>query len=108
MLDYFATPWTVVHQPPLSVEFLRQECWSGLPFPSPWNLLLPGTEPESPALAGMFLTLSHLEGPDIQILWNAGVIYFKSGIMGLKFIFDQCTILEFTHAFLVRQTEISK
>ena len=32
------------------MEFSRQEYWSGLPFPSPGNLLTPGTEPESPAL----------------------------------------------------------
>ena len=31
----FAIPWTVAHQAPLSMEFSRQECWSGLPFPSP-------------------------------------------------------------------------
>ena len=31
----FATPWTVVYQAPLSMEFSRQEYWSGLPFPSP-------------------------------------------------------------------------
>ena len=31
----FVTPWTVVHQAPLSVEFSRQEYWSGLPVPSP-------------------------------------------------------------------------
>ena len=30
-----ATPWTVAHQPPLSMGFSRQEYWSGLPFPSP-------------------------------------------------------------------------
>ena len=30
----FATPWTVAHQAPLSMEFSRQEYWSGLPFPS--------------------------------------------------------------------------
>ena len=30
-----ATPWTVAHQAPLSMEFSRQEYWSGLPFPSP-------------------------------------------------------------------------
>lgn len=30
-----ATPWTVDHQAPLSVEFSRQDYWSGLPFPSP-------------------------------------------------------------------------
>ena len=29
------TPWTVAHQAPLSMEFSRQEYWSGLPWPSP-------------------------------------------------------------------------
>ena len=33
----FATPWTVTHQAPPSMEFSRQESWSGLPFPSPGN-----------------------------------------------------------------------
>ena len=28
-------PWTVTHQAPPSMEFSRQEYWSGLPFPSP-------------------------------------------------------------------------
>ena len=28
-------PWTSVHQAPLSMDFSRQEYWSGLPFPSP-------------------------------------------------------------------------
>ena len=31
----FATPWTVTHQAPLSMEFSRQEYWCGLPFSSP-------------------------------------------------------------------------
>ena len=31
----FATPWTVVHQVPLSMEFSRQEYGNGLLFPSP-------------------------------------------------------------------------
>ena len=30
-----ATPWTAAHQVPLSMDFSRQEYWSGLPFPSP-------------------------------------------------------------------------
>ena len=30
-----ATPWAVVYQDPLSMEFSRQVYWSGLPFPSP-------------------------------------------------------------------------
>ena len=35
----FATPWTVAHQPPLSMGFSWQEYWSGLPFPSPYLIL---------------------------------------------------------------------
>ena len=34
----------------LSLKFSRQEYWSGLPFPSPWDLPNPGIEPGSPAL----------------------------------------------------------
>ena len=30
--------------------FSRQEYWSGVPFPSPWDLPDPGIEPGSPAL----------------------------------------------------------
>ena len=44
------TPWTVARQAPLSLEFSRQEGWSGLPFPSPGDLPDPGIEPGSPAL----------------------------------------------------------
>ena len=46
----FATPWTVAYQVPPSMGFSRQECWSGLPFPSPGDLLDPGIEPGSPTL----------------------------------------------------------
>ena len=60
----FVTPWTVAHQAPLSVGFSSQEYWSGLPFPPPEDLPDPGIKPTSlvtPALAGGFFTLSHLE-----------------------------------------------
>ena len=46
----FATPWTAAHQAPQSMEFSRQEYWSGLPFPFPGDLPNPGIEPRSPAL----------------------------------------------------------
>ena len=46
----FATPQTVVHQAPLSMEFYRQEYYSGLSFPSPGDLLNPGIESGSPVL----------------------------------------------------------
>ena len=45
-----ATPQTVVHQPPLSVGFSRQEYWRGLPFLSPGVFHDPGIDLGSPAL----------------------------------------------------------
>jgi len=47
-VQLFATPWTIAHQGPPSMEFSRQEYWSGLPFPSPGCLPNPGIEPRSP------------------------------------------------------------
>ena len=49
-VQLFVTPWTVAHQAPPSMEFSRQEYWSGLPFPSPGVLPDPETEPRSPTL----------------------------------------------------------
>ena len=43
-------PTTGAYQSPLSMEFSRQEYWSGLPFPSPGDLPDPGIEPRYPAL----------------------------------------------------------
>ena len=48
----FVTPGTVARQAPLSMEFSRQEYWSGLPCPSPGDLPDAGPEPGSPALQG--------------------------------------------------------
>ena len=53
------TLWTVAGQAPLSMEFSRQEHWSGLPFPPPEDIPNPGIKPTSLALtslAGRFLT----------------------------------------------------
>ena len=46
----FVTPWTIACQASLSMEFSRQEYWSGLPFPSPRDLPDPVIELRSPAL----------------------------------------------------------
>ena len=48
------TPRTVAHQAPLSMEFSRQQYWSGLPLASPGNLPNPGSESGSPALHRLF------------------------------------------------------
>ena len=58
-VQIFVTPWTVDHQAPLSMEFSRQEYWSGLPLPAPGDLPGPGIKPVSlvsPALRGGFFT----------------------------------------------------
>ena len=55
-----AIPWTTAHQAPLSIRFLRQEYWSGLPFVSPGDLPDPGAEPVCLALQADSLELSHL------------------------------------------------
>ena len=58
-----STPWTAAHQAPLSMEFSRQETWSGLPFPPPGDLPNLGIEPlslASPALPDRFFTTAPL------------------------------------------------
>ena len=58
-VQLFATPQTVARQAPPSTEFSRQESWSVLPFSTPGDFPDPGIEPESPespTLAGRFLT----------------------------------------------------
>ena len=58
-VSLFVTSWTVARQAPLSMEFSRQEYWSGLSFPTPGDLPYPRIEPESlasPTLAGGFFT----------------------------------------------------
>ena len=56
MCPILAVQWTVAHQAPLSMGFSRQEYGSGLPFPSPGDLLDPGIEPGSPVLEADALT----------------------------------------------------
>ena len=53
-VQLFATPWTVVPQPPLSMEFSTQEYWSRLPFPTPGDRLHPWVEHLSLVLPAFF------------------------------------------------------
>ena len=46
----FVTLWALASQASLSMEFSRQEYWSGLPFHNPGDLPYLGIEPRSPAL----------------------------------------------------------
>ena len=60
-IQLFVTLWTVAHQALLSMEFSRQEYWSGLLCPHPGDLPNPGVEPmslASPVLEDRFFTTS--------------------------------------------------
>ena len=67
MSDSFVTLWTVAHQAPLPMGFPRQEYWSGLPFPSPGDLL---TQELNPCLLHWWagsLPLHHLGSPQRMV-----------------------------------------
>ena len=69
-VQLFAAPWTVAHRVPLSMEFSRQDFWSGAPFPPPGDFPNPGIELASltsPALAGGFFTT--------VATWGAHLLY---------------------------------
>ena len=83
----FVIPWTVAHQAPLSMEFPRQESWSGLPFPSPRDLPDPGIEPESPVYPTLqadtlFLTEYNFQ-LQIYSMYKYDTINFNKGILDL-------------------------
>jgi len=55
-VQHFGTPWTIALQAPLSMEFYRQEYWSGVPFPPPRDLPNTGIELASLTSPGRFFT----------------------------------------------------
>ena len=87
------TQWTVAHQAPLSTGLSRPEQWSGLPFPSPGDLLDPGIEPVSPALQVNSFPTELGEKPYTQRIFS----------LRIKFI---CHSVTFTHSHVVYSTYI--
>ena len=83
----FATPWIVAYQAPLPMGFSRQECWSGVPFPSPGELPEPRIEPGSPSLQADALT-SEPPGKPIGGLGTYCLSLCVCGVCG-SFIFLQ-------------------
>ena len=72
----FATLWTGAYQAPLSIGFSRQECWSGLQFPSPGDLPHPGIEPRSPALQADSLTSCRFLVPPLFYLFQPILVFW--------------------------------
>ena len=64
-----ATLWTIAWQAPLSMEFPKQEYWSGLSFP-PGDLPNPAIQSASPALAGGFFTTALPGKPKLRIYFT--------------------------------------
>ena len=89
----FAIPWTIAYQAPLSMEFSRQEYWSGLPFPSPEDHRDPGIKPRSRTLQAH--TLSH-QGSKTQ---ETQVFITKSLTIEEKESHWGCWVLGYVHCF---------
>ena len=110
------TPWTVARQAPLSVQFSRQECWSGPPFLSPRVIPNPGIEPGSPALQADPLLSNVPEKPQIclvfqkQSAWGflANTIKFISPKGGEFFFFEQFPIIQESVKIQVQSAAVAK
>ena len=70
-------PWTVTHEASLSMEFSRQEYWSGLPFPSPEDLPNSRIKPWSHALQADSL-LFELQGSPLGD-WSRDLFHLAWG-----------------------------
>ena len=86
----FVTPQIIARQAPLSMGFLRPEYWTRLPSPSPGDLLNPGIEPLSPALAGWFFTTESPGKPNflvsdvsVSVLITLSICYHLCVHMGM-------------------------
>ena len=76
-------PVNCTHQAPLSMEFFRQVYWSGLPFPSPGDLLDPGIEPGSSTLQAISLL------PEPPGKPTRGHLGDKVSTLSVSFIFSE-------------------
>ena len=97
-----ATPWTVAYQAPPSMEFSRQEYWSGLPFPSPGHLPDPGIEPGSPTLqidALPLNRLSHQGSPHSIMQRDKTIIMLPEGVIRALLAVNKADLTPYTMEF---------
>ena len=77
-VQLFETPWTVARQSPLSMDFSRQEYWSGLPFPSPGHLPDLGTECRVSCIVGRFFTVQATREALFMFIQELFLIYCRA------------------------------
>ena len=75
----FLIPFIVAHQTLLSMEFSKQEYWSGLLFPPPGDLFHLGIKPTSLALAGRFFTAEPPGNPLLKLVCSKSTTITKLG-----------------------------
>ena len=80
-VQLFATPRTVVCQAPPSMGFPRQEYWSGLPFPSPGNLLDSRMKPKSPIVQADSLPSKPPENYMLPFVCEYILLLFSRSVM---------------------------
>ena len=95
----FATPWTVACQAPMSMEFSKQEYWSGLLFLSLGNLLPPGVEPRSPALQTDSWPSEPPRSPSIFTTIAPNNAFFLRTLKVIHWIVLQCELFFHVNAF---------
>jgi len=109
--DSFVIPWTVARQAPLSVEFSRQEYWSGLPFAAPGDLPNPGIKPASPGLLYWqvdSLPLSYLGSPVKKDRLDICFKYLNILLRLLFFPREKDYIIIFQHCTVVERAQTLK
>ena len=79
-----ATPWTAVYQAPPPMGFSRQEYWSGLPLPSPLNILLLQNFQKRQTAGTPY--------------WSRGKAYVNQGPWSLCELYDKSTLNTSLHA----------
>ena len=85
-VQLFATPWTVAHQPPISMRFPRQEYWSGLPFLLQGIFLTQGSNPRLLHWQVDSLPLSHHRSSWGWLLLSYPGTKLNSSIVRVKFV----------------------
>ena len=94
-VQLFVTPCTLAQQAPLSMEFSRQEYWSGQPFPSPGDLPDPGIKAQSHALQADSLP------PEPPVTACRNLTKKKILLLGQKAILDNSFLLLLLFSCLV-------